>query len=137
MFYYPLPDVWGIDKQVLPNAALAEKIAALTLSQEHSERLLTPTPLKISGGPLADLKRPLAAATHVNFAGLIDLLAGWTDTAASFAPGGGDEKRVSDALQQARTVFEVLKCFRSYSSATYFEGGARVTHSEIVITDLK
>jgi hypothetical protein len=136
MFFYPLPEAWGLDKQLLPNAALAEKMAALALSQEHSERLLTPTPLKVSGGPLADLKRPLAGATYINCAGLVDLVAGWSETAAQFAPAA-DQEKVAEVLAQARTVFEVLKVFRSYSSATYFEGDALVTHSEMVITDLK
>jgi hypothetical protein len=136
MFYYPLPEAWGLDKQVLPNAALAEKVAVLALSQEHSERLLTPTPLKVNGGPLADLKRPLAGATYINCAGLVDLLAGWAEAAAPLAPAK-DQEKVTDVLAQVRTVLEVLKVFRSYSSATYFEGDALVTHSEMVITDLK
>jgi hypothetical protein len=136
MFYYPLPEAWGLDKQLLPNAALAEKVAVLTLSQEHSERLIAPTPLKVNGGPLADLKRPLAGATYVNCAGLVDLVQGWVEAAAPFAPAK-DQEKVTDALAQVRTVFEVLKVFRSYSSATYFDDGALVTHSEVVITDLK
>ena len=136
MFYYPLPEAWGLDKQLLPNAALADKVAVLALSQEHSERLLTPTPLKVDGGPLADLKRPLAGATYVNCAGLVDLVAGWAGAAAPLAPAK-DQEKVTEVLAQVRTVVEVLKVFRSYSSATYFEGDALVTHSELVITDLK
>jgi hypothetical protein len=33
-------------------------------------------------------------------------------------------------------VLEVLKVIRTYSSCTYSESGAWVTHSEIVIRDL-
>jgi hypothetical protein len=136
IFFYPLPEQLGLDKQLLPNAGVNEKVAVLTLSEGHSERLLTATPLKANGGPLADLKRPLAGAAFVNYAGLVDLLAGWAEAAANFVPDQGEVK-VADVLEQARIVFDVLKVFRSYSSATYFQDGALVTHSEVVITDLK
>jgi hypothetical protein len=136
IFFYPLPEPLGLDKQLLPNAGVNEKVAVLTLSEGHSERLLTATPLKANGGPLADLKRPLAGAVFVNYAGLVDLLAGWAEAAAVFVPDQGDVK-VADVLAQARIVFDVLKVFRSHSSATYFQEGALVTHSEVVIADLK
>jgi hypothetical protein len=133
LYFYPLPEAWGLDKQILPNAALSEKMAVLTLSQEHSERLLTATPLKTIGKPLADLKRPLVGATQFNFAGLVDLMVGWGDSAASLAP---PDQRTEEAIKQARTVIEILKVFRGYCSARYLEGGALVTHSEWVFVDL-
>jgi hypothetical protein len=55
-----------------------------------------------------------------------------------------DEARQKEALQKAtqdiagqvRTVLEVLKVFRGYSSCSYLEDGVLVTHSEMVIRDL-
>jgi hypothetical protein len=78
----------------------------------------------------------LAGATYVNCAGLVVLVAGWAEAAAPLAPVN-DQEKVTDVLAQVRTVLEVLRVFRCYSSATYFEGAALVTHSEMVITDLK
>jgi hypothetical protein len=142
LYAYPLPEAWGVDRQILPNSGVAPNVAVLALSRAQTERLLTPTPLKISGGPLADPKRPLAAASYVDCAGILDALAPWIDlgttTAAPFltAMAGEQAKAVEDLPGQVRTVLEVLKVFRSYSSATYVEDGALVTHGETVIRDL-
>ena len=40
-------------------------------------------------------------------------------------------------LKQVRTVLKVLKVFKGTTSATYYEDGMQVTHSESVIRDLK
>ncbi|MBV9122337.1 MAG: hypothetical protein JO112_03115 [Planctomycetes bacterium] len=55
-------------------------------------------------------------------------------------PAGAKEKPAPSGKEslgnQIRTVLEVLKVFRTYSSCTYLEGGALVTHGETVIQDL-
>ena len=134
IFYYPLPAAWGLDQRIHPNAALSEKLVALTLSQDHSERLLMSTPFQPAGRPLADITRPMAKATYVDIAGFINLFAHWTKAAASFA--GASDQKAEELLKQAGPVLEVLKVLRSYSSRTYMEGSAWVTHSEWVIKDV-
>ena len=42
-----------------------------------------------------------------------------------------------DIIRQARTVMDVLKCFRGYSSVTYVEDKVTVTHGESVFKDLE
>jgi hypothetical protein len=135
IFYYPLPGAWGLDPRILPNAALSEKVAALTISQDHSERLLMSTPFRPAGRPLADIKRPMAEAAYVDIAGFIDLFAHWAKIAASFA--GASDQRAEEVLKQAGPVLELLKVLRSYSSRTYTEGDAWVTHAEWVIVDIQ
>lgn len=139
MFFYPLPEI-GLDKALLPNAGLSEKVAVLTLSQEHTERLLTPTPFKAAGGPLADTKRPLAGAVYFDWAALMDALGPWVDYGADVAKqqAGNDDggKQVEDVAKQVKDVLAILKCFRTYSSAAYIEGKALVTHSEAIYRDL-
>ena len=44
---------------------------------------------------------------------------------------------LEDILKQVRTGIEVLKCFRGYTSATYFEDKALVTHGLAVFEDLR
>jgi hypothetical protein len=134
IFFYPLPAAWGVDARILPNAALSEKIAALSLSQDHSERLLKATPLLLAGRPLTDTNRPLAGATLVDVAGLIDLLTHWSSAAAQFTPAINEN--AEEARKQFGTLVELLKVLRSYSSRTYEEAGAWVTHSEWGIADL-
>ena len=50
------------------------------------------------------------------------------------APKGLTRK---DVEEQVRTVFDVLGCLRGYTSATYREDDAIVTHAEFVVQDLK
>jgi hypothetical protein len=144
-YFYPLPAELGLDKRLVPNASVSDKAAALSLSHEHGERLLTATPLKLEGGSLVDGKRPLAAAVHVDWAGTVTLIGGWVEYGAGTFKAVNFEHQVStanaqnpaeDTLKQIRTVFEVLKVFRSYSSVTYQEKGVWVTHRETLIRDV-
>jgi len=128
--YYPIPAEWGIDRQFQPTGGLSERVAVLTLSRGHAERLLAETPPKIGLAPFADTKRPLESVFYLNWAGMVDAAGPWVDYA--MAQTGGDE----DRRRIARKVTGVLKVFRAYGSVTYREGGATVTHSEAVFADL-
>ena len=121
IYFYPLPDELGLDKQISPNAGLSEHVAVLSISREHSERLLNSTALK-AGGPLGDTNRPLAGAAVFNFAETITALGPWVEFAISEGmknqaaqPGVPSPEEI---LEQMRTGLEVLKCFRGYSGAT-------------------
>src|SRR5262249_28029951 len=136
-----LPPV-GQDQRIQPNLGVSDKVVVVSLSQAHSERLMTPTPLKIDGGPLAQ-RRPLLRAAVVDVAGLIGAVRAWGGQVAlpmaardvpDDAPKGLTRAEIPD---QVKTVFDVLQCFRGHTSATYREGSATVTHSETVIRDLK
>jgi hypothetical protein len=141
LYYYPLPELLGLDAALLPNAGLGEKVATLAISASHSERLLKATPLRTESKLLADPKRPLAAAVVADYPALLDALTPWVELGmtimeASLAQTVEGEKGLEDLPKQARTVIEVLKVFRGYTSVTYAEGGAWVTHGETVIRDL-
>ncbi|HMF14912.1 MAG TPA: hypothetical protein VKE94_21500, partial [Gemmataceae bacterium] len=140
IYFYGLPPPLGIDSQIAPSAGLSESVLAFTISQNHAERLLTSTPLKVDNGPLADRKRPLLGAVYFDFAGTIDTLSPWIDFGARAAlpfARGLDPDQAEDILKQVVTGLEILKVLRSYASATYFEDGKLVTHGETIIQDLK
>ncbi len=136
--YYPIPPEFGFDVQVVPTAGVSKSAFVITLSRAHTERLLRPTKLNFESGPLADMKnKPLAAASSFNFVALIDAVTPWIETGFTMAhlpptPPGPD----GDVLKQVRTVLEVLKVLRGGTSATYYEDGKLVTHSETVIRDI-
>jgi hypothetical protein len=134
MYFYPLPEI-GLEKKLLPNAGLTDKLAVLSISQEHTERLLAATPLKTDSGPLADSKRAMAGAMYLDWAGLMDTFYPWVNFGVGIA-SGGDEDKQKDTMKQVTDVFDILKCLRSYSSATYLDGRALVTHGETVWRDL-
>jgi hypothetical protein len=97
--------------------------------------VLASTPFQADGRPLADLKQPMAGATYVNIAGFIDLFIHWSKVATSFA--AASDQKAEQALKAAGPILEILKVLRSYSSRTYAEGDAWVTHAEWAIADIK
>lgn len=140
-YYYPLPPM-RLDEHILPNAALGKNVLALTLSTAHSERLLKRTPLQVDGGPLNNVKRPLAGAALFNGPAFLEALTPWIEMGVNLAverlaqEEKLDEKTRASILPQVKTVLEVLKTFRGYQSVTFFEDAAQVTHGESVFKDL-
>jgi hypothetical protein len=117
----------------------------LTISKEHTERLLTDTPLKVKHGPLANSKRPLASATYFNFARTIDTISPWVDVAVrTIGPKAmrldpedpTTQAAIGAVLDQAQTFLKILKVCHGYTSASYQEDEVWVTHHETVIRDL-
>jgi hypothetical protein len=139
-YFWPIPSA-GQDEQILPNFGLSDKLIAFGLSIKHTDRLLTPTPLK-EGGVVAE-KKPATLAGIVDFAGLIAAARPWVEQMAvpaaleqvpDNAPPGAGKK---DIPSQVKTVLDVLGCLRIYTSVTYREGDVTVTHGVLVIRDLK
>ncbi len=142
LYWYSLPESWGVDPQVAPTAGLSDDVAVLTLSHSHAERLLASHPLKLDGGPLDDPKQALTGAAIIDWAGIVDAATPWvvygTGKILEAQAGGPVPARNQEAvLDQVRTVLDVLKCFRGVTSATYLEDGVQVTHYETVFRDLE
>ncbi|MFL5244431.1 MAG: hypothetical protein ACJ8FY_20210 [Gemmataceae bacterium] len=138
LYFIPLPNELGVDKQIVPTAGLSEKVCALALTKAHAERLLAATPLKVEGGPLADTKRSLAKAVYFSWPAMMDLAEPWVEFGihASGVARMAPNLNPDDVVKQVKIGFEVLKVFRVYTSCSYLEDGALVTHSETVIKDL-
>lgn len=132
MFFYPLPP--GLVAQpLLPNFAVSNNVAVLTLSREHSERLLKSTP------PADEFLRrhagqPLSGAFALNMPATLDFLMAWLEYGIHTS-GGMPKQTREDQVRQIREVVNLFKVIRGYSSVTYFEGGAEVEHAEIVVQD--
>jgi hypothetical protein len=145
LYFYPIPEEVGLDAQFLPTGGISGKFAALTLSNEHTERLLQSTPLSMKGGPLAkNAKANLASAALFDWVGFVNALSPWVDYVApiviQFSTGlspADDKKEVDEILKQVHTIITVLKCYKGGTSVTTIEDGVTVTHSEEVIEDLK
>ena len=142
LYFYPLPEEWGVDAQVAPTAGLTATVAVLTVSKQYAERLLTRRPLKVEGGPLADGNRPLVAATYVDWAGIVDAVSPWVEygmkiglkrAPAEHASAGPRGRREASADGPGSP-----KCFRGATSATSLgKDGVLTTHSEAVLHDLE
>jgi hypothetical protein len=149
LYLWRLPEEAKLDQRVALTAGLSETVGLISLSAEHAERLLTPKPLKVEGGPLADSKRPLAGASYFNWPGFIDAVSPWVLFAVEQVPldktlpgseekkgnEDGQKKQREEILRHVRTVLDALKAIRLSTSATYLEERALITHSEVVIRD--
>jgi hypothetical protein len=142
LYFYAIPEVLGLEPRVLPTAGLSKQVAVLTLSNTHAERLLERKPLRVEGGPLAELSKPLLAAAYFNSAAFLDMIAPWIEfgvqtgmkAQGAALPPGLDTNTI---LEHFQVVLEVLKTVRGSTSATFLEDGVTVTHTETVIRDLK
>ncbi|MDD4269756.1 MAG: hypothetical protein GXY25_00055 [Pirellulaceae bacterium] len=134
-----LPEKWGVDPQIVPNAVLTEKVAVVTASEAHSKRLLegqAPT-----AGLLADGRRPRALAVLFNWPALVDAAAPWVRLAARQVAKENlhvedDAPEIENVVAQVDTVLEVLKAVRNCTAQSYIEDRAVVTHSLMEISDV-
>ena len=135
LYSYPLPDQWGVDKNIVPNAGLSDNVAVITLSTSQTNRLLKETPLTV-GGVLAKTDRPLAIAAWFDWTELVGAVTPWVNYALEQLPEeqmGGQKELV---VSQMRTVLEVLSTIKSFTSETYIEDNTLVHHSLLEIHDL-
>ncbi len=135
IYSYPLPQEWGVDKNIVPNAGLADDVAVLTLSTQHTQRLLKETPLKV-GGVLLKTDKPLAVAVWLDCSELLNAGTPWAEYVLERIPEeqlGGQKQLV---IGQVKTLLEVLRVIKSFTSETYLEDKCFVTHSQLEIHDL-
>ncbi len=178
LYSYPIPDIAGLDKQIVPTAGLSKKVIAFTLSETHANRLLEKTPLQEKDGLVIDAKKPLAMAAYLDWPGVVDAVKPWVDYAftryergdmkpgrvAPFKPapkkfeekGPGIQSRERDReriqavafqgpannpmamiKEHVEAALQILKVFRGFTSVTYIENNAIVTHTRAVFKDLE
>ena len=135
LYQYPLPERWGVDKNIVPNAAISDKLWVISLSTAQTDRLLKDTPLKV-GGVLASTDRPLAVAACFNFTELFSALTPWVNYAFERIPDQQMAGQKELVLSQVRTLMEVLSTIKSVTSETYVENNILVSHSLVEIHDL-
>ena len=132
MYGYEFPEEWELDSDlVMPNVALRGDTLAMSLMPETTERLIT----KISvpkEGVLVRLDKPLMGAARFSWSGLLDAVMPWVEYGARLAENENTELIVG----QANFAAEVLGCFKDYTSVTYGEDDATVTHFEWHFEDL-
>ena len=134
----PLPEEWGLDKQIVPNLGVSKDAAVFSFSPAQTTRLLKAAPLSV-GGVLAKTNRPLAVAGWFDWAGLVDAATPWIDYALEKAPAmqNIDEGNRQMVAVQVHTVLDVLKVLRTISNESFFENGALVSHTLVEIRDVK
>jgi len=144
LYWWPLPEDTGLDKQFLPTVGVGKDVALFSFSKAHTQRLLKNTPLAVKDGPLAQ-KRDLIGLCVVNPPAFIDAALPWVDfaiNAMTIVPADDAEaaKKAKEMAagfsKQARELGRILKCYRGASCATYLEDGKLVTHWQKVFKDL-
>ncbi len=116
-------------------------MAVLTLSRDHSRRLLAEKPPTVAGQSIPT-DRPLAAAAVIDVAALVNLVSPWIDFGVHTAVEktgdvtAGGQSQAAMILDQVHTVLDVLKVVRNVTVQTYMEGDALVSHAEIEIRNV-
>jgi hypothetical protein len=136
VYGYMLPAAWGVDSRVMPNAGLSEKVAVLSISGRHTQRLLSETEPKIAGLSLPT-DRPLAGVGGFDFAALVDAVTPWVNFGIEKGFENGPKQQLEMARQHSKVILEVLKVYRGTVWETYAEGDVTVTHSRSVIHDIE
>ncbi len=129
---------FSVDEQIVPNLGIFGKVAVVSASRQHTRRLLQATPLEI-GGVLAKTDRPLASASLLDWAALVDAATPWADLATRQIVKkklGDDKDRLKAITDQVHTVLEVLKVVRTITGEAYFEDGVLVRHTLVEIRDV-
>ncbi len=143
LYFYPIPEEAGLDKQFQPTGSVGDKVAVITLSSEHTVRLLTKTPLKFKSALIEKAATEnLANVVVFDWVGLMDALTPWVDHAAPMILTQAgvtkeDKKNYDEIMSEIKTVMEVLKCFKGSASVTKVEDGVTVTQMESIYVDLK
>jgi len=135
LYFYPLPDQWGVDKNIVPNAGLSNNVAVISLSTAQTGRLLKETPLTV-GGLLATTDRPLAVAGWFDWKELIGAVTPWVNYVLEQIPEQKMAGQKFLVVSQVQTVLEVLSTIKSITSETYIEDNIIVCHSLVEIQDL-
>ncbi|MEN6459221.1 MAG: hypothetical protein ABFC63_09850 [Thermoguttaceae bacterium] len=138
IYSFKLPEDWSVDKQIIPNVAVSDKVALFTISRAHTDRLLAKKPLSV-GGVLAKPERPLATAGWLNWAGVMDAAAPWIDLAISekMEERGVEDVQQAATLTQVHMAIDVLKVLRSITSENYLEDKAMVQHTLVELKDVE
>jgi hypothetical protein len=141
LYFYPRPrlDAAGVNKQITPVAGLSKMYLVLAISHEHAQRLLTSTPLKAHTGPLGKAQEPLSAASLVDFGSILGVAEKWLLYQMQHADKESDaeDEKSANILNQVKQLFAVAASLRQYSSVTYREGNAWVSHAELWIADIE
>ncbi len=138
VYSFPLPKEWGVDQQIVPNLTISDKLAVLSASRKHGERLLKVTPLAARGLLVKMADRPLAIAGWLDWAALVKTATPWVDFAVEQAAGsrGIDEDQQKMVVNQAHTALDVLATLRAITWESYLENGVLVHHTLTEIHDL-
>jgi hypothetical protein len=137
LYGFPLPDEGPVhfDKQIVPNIGIGEHVAVVSISQDHSRRLLESAPLKI-GGVLEDTARPRACAAWLDWAAAVEAASPWADYIIDQAPMDNPGMPKAMIASQVHVATDVLKCLRKFTNETYFEDGVMVNHGLAEIRDV-
>ncbi|MEN6405295.1 MAG: hypothetical protein ABFC77_02375 [Thermoguttaceae bacterium] len=134
VYSFSLPKELGVDEQIVLCFGLSDHVAVVSISRSHAERLLKPTPLA-AGGVLEKADRPRAVACWLDIGALAKTAGPWIDYAV-------DQNKDTPAVQkesvrqQVRTGIEVLQAVTSFTSESYLNDDALVTHSLLEIRDI-
>jgi hypothetical protein len=135
VYGYALPKEAGVDAKVMPNAGLSEKVAVLSMSGQHTDRLLRESNPVMAGIKLP-LEKPYGTVAALDFAALVEAASPWVDLAIEKSAEHSTPQDAEMIRLHAKAALEVLKCYRGTVSTTAKEGKATVTRTRSEFHDI-
>lgn len=81
LYWYPLPEEWGVTEEVKVVLGLSDQVAVVGATQPQVEGLLKTTPLAV-GGVLTAVDRARIGAVALNWAGIVETATPWAEFVA-------------------------------------------------------
>ena len=146
---FALPET-GIDEQVRPAVGVGEDAAVFSLVPKQAARLLAETRLE-TGSQLSRFEEPLAGATALDFAGVVDAIRPWIVYVTRYGcvqqrdglveadeelSAEDENVAAKEALRHVSVVLEAIQCLRAAVGETTLTDDAAVTHWRNVIRDM-
>jgi hypothetical protein len=132
---YVLPAEAGVDTKVVPNAGLSDKVAVLSMSRRHTQRLLDESDPVMAGMKLSTTK-PYGAVAALDFTALLNAVAPWVDFGLAKAAEQTTPENAEMTKQHVKAAMEVLHCYHGTIAVTYQEGKITITHARSEFKDV-
>lgn len=145
LYWWELPDT-KLDKQFMPSVGVGKSVAVLSLSKEHSARLLKRTALKPRDPALAIKGDKIIGVCVFDFVGFVGLAEPWVEfgisSAALAKADDADAKKTAKAeaakvIKEVKQALAVLRAIKGSTCTTTLVDGKVVQRTVLVIRDIE
>ena len=134
VYSYPIPPMAGLDADIAPNAGLSESTMVMSLVPQATARLLQSKPTEVTGPLTRVREQPLASVWQFKMERFVKMIRPWVAYGFQVA---GQQRDIDPMIStHVMAVLDVLECIRTSNGISYFENGARVSHSRSEFQDL-
>lgn len=142
MWVYDLPGELMAPESLRPNIGLNDTTLVVSLSTDHSQRILAETPVAVGDLDAETAEKPMAMAFALQWDALVETVRPWAQYGIEMGMQGENidldryEYTPAEVADQADTLLNVLQCMKSMTVTVEEKDGVIVTHSRTAFEDL-